>query len=335
MKPAFWVKHIPVFSDAILSPMDGFSDLPFRAMCRQFGSGMSYTEFVNAIDVLNDAPQLSLRLRYAEDERPIVFQLFDDEPDRLLKAALILRERDPDILDINMGCSAKTVAGRGAGAGLLKTPEKIAEIFSRLTKTLDIPVTGKIRLGWDEDSLNHIEVAKIIEDNGGALVAVHGRTKAQSYGGNANWDAIAEVRQAVSIPVLGNGDVRTVADIAHIKAHTGCDGVMIGRAAIGNPWIFSGLDREQVSPEQVRETMLSHLEGMLGFYGAEQGLVLFRKHIKRYIAPYGLDRGQRERFLTSRTAEEFVNLLEDLAVNSLQYRKESEASISVLAHVEA
>ncbi len=322
MKPAFWVKHIPVFSDAILSPMDGFSDMPFRAMCRRFGSGMSYTEFVNAIDVLHGAPQLGLRLRYAEDERPIVFQIFDDEPDRLLKAALILREHNPDILDINMGCSAKNVAGRGAGAGLLKTPEKIAEIFSRLTKTLDIPVTGKIRLGWDEDSLNHVEVAKIIEDNGGALVAVHGRTKAQSYGGNANWDAIAEVKQAVSIPVLGNGDVETVADIARIKAHTGCDGVMIGRAGIGNPWIFSGLDREQVSPEQVRETMLSHLESMLEFYGPDQGLVLFRKHAKRYIAPYGIDRAQREHFLTSRTPLEFVRLLEELTTSS--YRGEEE-----------
>jgi nifR3 family TIM-barrel protein len=227
-----------------------------------------------------------------------------------------LRERNPDIIDVNMGCSVKCVSSRGAGAGLLREPAKIAHIFSTLSRALDIPVTGKIRLGWDDDSLNYLDVARIIQDNGGKLLAVHGRTKQQAYRGTANWDAIAEIKAALSIPVVGNGDVRVVADIARMREHTGCDAVMIARGAIGNPWIFAGLDREEVSPDQVRETMLAHLESMLDFYGADRGLILFRKHAARYISPYGLSPEQRERLLTSETAAQFTALLDELALNA-------------------
>ncbi|RPJ48007.1 MAG: tRNA-dihydrouridine synthase family protein, partial [Chloroflexi bacterium] len=210
--PTFWVREIPVYGDLILSPMDGYSDLPFRALARSLGSAMSYTEFISAIDVTGGRhPHMERKLKYLESERPVVFQIFDDDPDRLVRAALKLRPRNPDIIDINMGCSAKCVSGRGAGAGLLRTPEKIAQIFSRLTRELDIPITGKIRLGWDDTSRNYLDTARIIEDNGGSLIAVHGRTKAQGYTGTADWDAIAEVRQAVSVPVIANGDVKTVA----------------------------------------------------------------------------------------------------------------------------
>ena len=310
--PVFKVGDIPVYGDTILSPMDGFSDLPFRRMCRRLGSAMSYTEFINAIDVIKTHPYLEYRMTYAEFERPVVFQLFDDDPDRILEAALRLQERKPDIIDVNMGCPSKTVARRGAGAGLLQNPEKIAEIFQKLTKSLDIPVTGKIRLGWDEDTLNYLEIAKIIEDNGGQLVAVHGRTKVQNYSGQANWDAIAEIKQAVSIPVIGNGDVKTVADISKMKDYTNCDAVMIGRAAIGNPWIFTGQDRHDVGYEQVRETMLSHLESMLAFYGREKGLKLFRKHAYGYISPYQLSREQRVTLLSSETPQEFTTFLDQI-----------------------
>src|SRR3972149_7145370 len=160
-KPNFHVSSIPIYGRTILSPMDGFSDLPFRSLARRLGSAMSYTEFVNATDVIDNLPKLEERLNFTEEERPITFQIFDDEPERLLSAALILRERNPDIIDINMGCSAKTVAGRGAGAGLLREPQRIAEIFRMLTRELDIPITGKIRIGWDEENLNYLEVAKI------------------------------------------------------------------------------------------------------------------------------------------------------------------------------
>ncbi|HZW02946.1 MAG TPA: tRNA-dihydrouridine synthase [Anaerolineaceae bacterium] len=315
-KPAFTVGTIPVFGDLILSPMDGFSDLPFRSLARRLGSAMSYTEFVNAIDVAQGSPRLAPRLAYDPAERPVVFQIFDDDPDRLVAAAMKLRAFEPDVIDVNMGCSAKTVSGRGAGAGLLRTPQKIARIFSQLSKSLDIPVTGKIRLGWDEESLNYLEVARIIEDNGGQLVAVHGRTKKQGYSGEVNWNAIAEIKQAVRIPVIGNGNVRTVEDIARIRRHTGCDGVMIARAAIGNPWIFSRLDRETVAIEQVRKTMLAHLESMLSFYGLDEGLVLFRKHASRYISPYPLDRDLRARLLTSQTTEEFLALLDETVLSA-------------------
>lgn len=313
-QPAFWVGDIPIWGKTILSPMDGFSDLPFRAMVRRLGSAMSYSEFVNALDVVNGHPRLDERLTFLEQERPVVFQVFDDDPDRLVRAALLLAERGPDIIDVNMGCSARSVSGRGAGAGLLRTPEKIAAIFRKLSDKLEIPVTGKIRLGWDADSLNYLEVARIVQDNGGQLLAVHGRTKRQAYRGRANWAAIAEIKAALEIPVIGNGDVTRVADIERMMAETGCDGVMIGRAAIGNPWIFAGLDREEVSDEQVRDTMLAHLDSMLAFYGAQRGLVLFRKHAARYISPYRLSKAQRQTLLTAETAEDFLDLLDAIVL---------------------
>jgi nifR3 family TIM-barrel protein len=312
-KASFFVGNIPVYGETILSPMDGFSDLPFRALARRLGSAMSYTEFVNVRDVVSGHPYLEPRLTFTEEERPIVFQIFDDDPALLLRAALILRQRQPDIIDVNMGCSAKTVAGRGAGAGLLRSPEKIAEIFLTLSRELDIPVTGKIRLGWDNDSLNYLDVAHIVEDNGGQLLAVHGRTKQQAYRGEANWEAIAQIKAALRIPVIGNGDVRTVADIRRMRQFTGCDAVMIARGAIGNPWIFAGLDRQQVSTAQVRETMLAHLQAMRAFYGAEEGLKRFRKHASKYISPYGLSAEQRGQLLTSQTAEDFTVLLDSQA----------------------
>jgi tRNA-dihydrouridine synthase B len=316
-KPTFHIGSIPIYGETILSPMDGFSDLPFRSMARRLGSAMSYTEFVNAMDVVNNHPHLNERLTYLEEERPITFQIFDDDPERLLRAALILRERDPDIIDLNMGCSAKCVSGRGAGAGLLRDPQKIGSIFSALTKELDIPITGKMRLGWDDDSLNYLHVAKIIQDNGGKALAVHGRTKQQAYRGEANWDAIAEIKAALTIPVIGNGDVRVVADIDKMINYTGCDAVMIARGAIGNPWIFSGLDRADVPNEQVRETMLAHLDAMLDFYGPDRGLILFRKHAARYISPYGLSPEQRDLLLTSETADDFAALLDKLAFQAV------------------
>ena len=311
-QPVFHVREIPIFGDLILSPMDGYSDLPFRSIVRGLGSAMSYTEFINAIYVIHGHPHLEQKLTYQECERPVVYQIFDDDPDRLVQAAHKLRKREPDILDVNMGCSARTVSGRGAGAGLLRTPEKIARIFSRLSKELDIPVTGKIRLGWDDDTRNYREIARIIEENGGQLIAVHGRTKQQGYTGQADWDSIAEVKQQVSIPVIANGDVKTVADIDRIKSHTGCDGVMIARAAIGNPWIFSRLDRTEVPADLLRRTMLDHLGQMLSFYGQQRGLVLFLKYVARYLAPYRLETPIRQALMTSETETDFLALLDQV-----------------------
>ncbi len=315
--PAFWVGNIPVDGDLILSPMDGLSNLPFRSLARSLGSSMSYTEFINARDVVFGHPHLDRRLAYLEWERPVVYQIFDSDPDLILKAVRMLMEFRPDIIDVNMGCPDKSVSGRGAGVGLMRAPEKIAQIFSTLTRELDIPVTGKIRLGWDDDSRNYLEVARIVEDNGGKLLAVHGRTKVQSYGGQADWEPIAEIKQALSIPVIGNGDVRTVADIERIKSLTGCDGVMIARGALTNPWIFQRLDRLEVPPAKVLATMREHLEKNMAFYGAQSGLVQFRKYATRILQPLNLEQERRRRLLTCEEPEEFLRLLEEiLATNA-------------------
>jgi tRNA-dihydrouridine synthase B len=308
--PAFYVDHLPIYGDLILSPMDGFSDLPFRSLCRELGSAISYTEFVNVLNLLNRHPYEAEKLDFLPEERPVSFQIFDNDLGRLLEAALRIQELGPDIIDINMGCSVRCVSGRGAGAGLLRTPLKIARIFRRLSAALEVPLTGKIRLGWDEDSRNYLLVARIIEENGGKLIAVHGRTRAQKYTDRADWDAIAEVKAAVSIPVIANGDVNSVADIDAIKAHTGCDGVMIGRAAIGNPWIFSRLEREQVPPTLVVETILKHLNRSLAYHGPRRGLIVFRKHASRYITAHPSIEVLRPALLTAATPGEFVEILQ-------------------------
>lgn len=312
IEPAFRVGGVAVHGDIILSPMDGYSDQPFRSLCRSIGSAMSYTEFINAIDVVHILKRIEAKFAYLEAERPVVFQIFDDDPQRLLKAAQMLVPYQPDIIDINMGCSDKSVAGRGAGAGLLREPTKVASIFRLLSQNLPVPVTGKIRLGWDAESRNYLDIARIIEDNGGALVAVHGRTKAQGYGGEADWDAIAEIKQALHIPVIGNGDVRTVADIDRLKVHTGCDGVMVGRAAIGNPWIFARLNREDVTREQVHQIVYDHLGRMQGFYGPERGLVLFRKHTAHYLGPLFKSVAERRELLTETDSQNFLAKVESL-----------------------
>ncbi len=311
-KPSFFVKDVPVYGDLVLAPMDGYSDQPFRSLSRSLGSAMSYTEFINALDVLHGHPRLASRLMFLEQERPVVYQIFDNEPVRLLEAALRLRAKGPDIIDINMGCSARTVSARGAGAGLLRDPHKVGQVVALLSRSLDIPVTAKIRLGWNDDERNYLAVAREIEENGGALIAVHGRTKAQAYLGAADWDAIAEIKQAVSIPVVANGDVCTVADIDRIRAHTQCDAVMIGRAAVRNPWIFARMDREQVPEALLRQTMLRHLDSMLSFYGEPSGLVLFRKYASRYLSPLGLSPDQRKRLLTAEHPSEFLEVFATL-----------------------
>lgn len=311
LTPTFYIRDVPIYGDVILAPMDGYSDWPFRSLCRALGSAMSYTEFVQVDKILGRSNQPRKKLYFEEAERPVTFQLYGDDPDLILEAALRVQELRPDIIDINMGCPAKSVAHRGAGVGLMRSPLKIARTFKKLTAALKVPVTGKIRLGW-EDNKNYKLVARIVEENGGALIALHGRTKEQSYSGRANWDAIAEVKAAVGIPVIGSGDVKTVADMDRMKEHTGCDAVMIGRGAIANPWIFSRLDREQVTPAQVQQLLHEHLARNIQFYGEEDGQRLFRKHAVQYLLLRSLDREARKEILKKRPNEEFLNVLNQL-----------------------
>ncbi len=307
--PSFHVGNLPVYGDAILAPMDGFSDWPFRSLCSALGSAMSYTEFVAAGGITHAFEHVQPRFAYEESERPVVFQIYADNADEMLEAALRIQELSPDIIDINMGCPAKTVAHRGAGVGLMRTPEMVGQIFRKLTSTLKVPVTGKIRLGW-EDSRNYALIARIVEENGGAAIAIHGRTKEMGYSGQADWDAIAEVKQSVKIPVIGNGDVKSVEDIQRMKRYTGCQAVMIGRAAIGNPWIFSGLDRDQVTNEMLRRMVFQHLERNIKFYGQQKGMILFRKHAIQYLKLQHLPRAVRTNIILQETPQDFLLHLE-------------------------
>jgi nifR3 family TIM-barrel protein len=326
-KPVFNIRDIPVYGDLILSPMAGFSDKPYRLICREYGSAMSYTEFVSADGILHGNDRTLEMLRFDSSEHPtVVFQIFGHNESTLEEAARKIEQLGPDIIDLNMGCSVKKVSAKGSGAALLKDPPKIGRIFARLSKAVSVPVTGKIRLGWDDDSLNYLGVAKIMEDNGAALIAVHGRTKAHTYGGQANWDAIAEVKQAVSIPVIGNGDVRTVADIERIKQHTNCDGVMIARAAIGNPWIFQHKDIEQVTLAEKAALIHRHLDLMLDFYGEERGLILFRKHVVKYTRGMAHSAKVRASLVTCTHPEEFIELMHAYEAETTEREASQKAS---------
>lgn len=318
--PTFYIREIPVYGDVILSPMAGFSDKPYRKICREYGSAMSYTEFVSVDGILHGNETTRRMLDFHPDESPMVFQIFGNDIDKFEQAARILEPLGPDIIDINMGCSVSKVAGRGSGAALLREPDKIGRLFNRLTTVLSIPVTGKIRLGWNDESLNYLEVVKAMADNGASLVAVHGRTKAQAYKGQANWDAIAEIKQQATIPVIANGDVKTAADIERIKQHTQCDGVMIARAAIGNPWIFQRKEIEEVSLTEKARLIERHLAAMLDFYGPERGLILFRKHVVKYIRGLSHINRIKQQLVTCTKPEEFIGLMHEYEAEIAQPR---------------
>ena len=311
-EPTFYVRDIPIYGDAILSPMAGFSDVPYRALCRAYGSAMHYTEFVPVEALLYKRNPMWRRLDFKKgEEKPMVFQIFGNDAQTFLRAAQRIEEWGPDIIDINMGCSTRKVSGRGAGVGMMPQPELVAETFRLLSTHLSIPVTGKIRLGWDATYKNFIEIAHIMEDNGASLIAMHGRTREQKYRGNADWDAIGELKQAVSVPVIGNGDVKTAVDIDRMKAHTGCDAVMVGRAAVGNPWIFARQERANLTFPEIVAAIRIHLGEMLDYYG-DEGLILFRKHLKRYFLGLSV-RDFTQAMLRIEDVAEFERLLDELA----------------------
>ncbi|MBN2554936.1 MAG: tRNA-dihydrouridine synthase family protein [Anaerolineales bacterium] len=299
-------------SDLVLAPLDGYGDQPFRSVCQGFGSGANYIPFIGAEELLATSPRLHKRIIFSQKEHPVILQLVGNHEERLLRAALRAQELGVDAVDLNLGCSAKGVSSRGAGAGLLQTPEKIASIASRLYSELQIPLTAKIRLGWDEKLLNYLTVAQTLADSGVQMLAVHGRTRKQAYRGLVNWDAIAEIKQQVHIPIIGNGDVVHVSDIKRLFDHTGCDAVMIGRAAIDNPWIFQRKERADVSAQEFSDTIHHHLDLMCAFYGEMRGLTLFRKYLTRYLAPYSVPRSQILPLLTCIERSTFNTLFADI-----------------------
>jgi tRNA-dihydrouridine synthase B len=307
----FYVGRVPVYGDVILAPMAGYSDVPYRALCRAYGSAMHYTEFVPVEALLGRRihSQFRQRLDRQPGERPFVCQIFGADAHKLLAAAQRVEQLGPDVIDVNMGCSTRKVSGRGAGAGMLPQPALVAETFRLLTSHLSVPVTGKIRLGWDESQKNYREIARIMADNGAALIAMHARTKVQKYDGTADWDAIADLRQTVAVPVIGNGDVRTPADVDRMKRHTGCDAVMVGRAAIGNPWIFARRSKAGLPLAEVLTAVRCHFTEMLAYYGERDGLFQFRKHLKQYLDGYDVARPFLPQLLATAVPDEFYRLL--------------------------
>ncbi len=272
---------------------------------------MSYTEFVNVDEISHSRhaqDAVKLKLKFSEMERPVAFQIYGHVDERLVETARALQDLGPDIIDINLGCAIRKIAERGAGAGMLKDPARLGRLFAALSAALRIPVTAKIRLGWDDRTRNYLAVAGALEDNGCALIAVHARTKEQGLSGPADWSAIAEIKSRARIPILGNGGVHAVADIDAMKRETQCDGVMIGRAAIGHPWIFSRREKESVPLSESIAMARRHLGMMVELYGPRFGCLIFRKHAVRYVHHLTSVGKLRTRLVLCSNVEEYESL---------------------------
>jgi nifR3 family TIM-barrel protein len=306
----FWIGEVPVRGALVLAPLAGYNDQPFRRLCRRMGAALVYTGLLSARTLCSGTPYSEDLLRFHPASRPLVCQLYGSDPETLARAARRIASRPFDVLDVNLGCAKYKITRRGAGAALLRDPAKVGRIVARLTRAVPQPVTGKIRLGWDQHARNYLEVARALEENGAALIAVHGRTAVQGFRGRADWDAIAEVKAAVRVPVLASGDVRTGDDIARMQAHTGCDGVMIGRGAIGHPWIFQRRDRGDVPWSERLPVIEAHLRAMVDVHGAYHGLRRFRKHLQGYLRGSGIPRRERPRFLRCNDVDALLALLE-------------------------
>ena len=278
----------------ILAPMAGITDMPFRALCREQGATFSYTEMISAKALYYKNKNTLPLLQVAKGERPIAVQLFGSEPELLAQEALKLEEGPYDIFDVNMGCPVPKVVNNGEGSALMRDPEKIGQIVSAMTKVLHKPVTIKIRKGFSADQINAVEVAKRAEDAGAAAIAIHGRTREEYYSGHADYDIIRQVKEAVSIPVMGSGDIYKGKDAKRMLDETGCDAVMIARGARGNPWIFrevahfleTGEELPRPSVDEVKEMILRHARMLIDFCGENMAIRQMRKHAGYYVTGY-------------------------------------------------
>ena len=301
-----------------LSPMAGVTDLPFRLICKEQDCGMLYTEMVNAKALCYDDQNTKKMLKIEEEEHPVAIQIFGSDPEYMDKDKKILNSYPNEILDINMGCPAPKVVKNGDGSALLKNPELAAKVLKAVVGNSEKPVTLKIRKGWDDTCINAVEIAKIAEDCGISAIAIHGRTREQYYSGKADWDIIRQVKENVSIPVIGNGDVFEVEDAINMLNQTNCDAIMIGRGAQGNPWIFKRINHYmqtgEILPEPTLEekinTAKKHLKLAVEEHGEYVAVREMRKHIAWYLKGLRNSARVRDEINKIESYEEVVNKLE-------------------------
>ena len=285
------IGNVSLDNRVFLSPMAGVTDLPFRLICKQKGCGMLYTEMINAQALCYNDEITKKMTKIEDEEHPIAIQIFGSEPEYMGRATEILNSHPNEILDINMGCPAPKVVKNGDGSALMRNPKLAEEVMKAVVKNSTKPVTLKIRKGWDDQSINAVEIAKIAEQSGISAVAIHGRTREQYYSGKADWDIIKEIKDAISIPVIGNGDVFEIEDAINMLEKTNCDAIMIGRGAQGNPWIFNRINHYmetgEILPKPTAKekinTAIEHMKLAVEEHGEYVAVREMRKHIGWYI----------------------------------------------------
>ncbi len=313
------IGNVSLKNNIILAPMAGVSDLPFRLLCQKEGAGMTCMEMISAKAVLYNNKNTESLLAIHPDEECVSLQLFGSEPAIMAEIAKRIEERPFKILDINMGCPVPKIVNNHEGSALMKNPELVYDIVRAISEAISKPVTVKIRKGFDEDHVNAVEVARAAEAGGAKAVAVHGRTREQYYSGAADWSIIKAVKEAVHIPVIGNGDIKCGADAKRMLEETGCDGVMVGRAAEGNPFIFREITafmegREYTAPtlKEIKETVLLHADMQLEYKGEFIGIREMRKHLSWYLKGFEGASALRKRINEMETFEELKEIINNI-----------------------